>query len=112
MALRINVGENFLIRRPLKDKTGASILVSACSGISVEIKQFGKVLATLTHPTANCRTYSGSTSTLEVEVIKSVAAQFKKGDVFMRLVITAPDAEFVTETSQAKVDEKLVAVVD
>jgi hypothetical protein len=112
MAMRINKGENFIVRRPIKDKTGATIPVANCSGISVEIKQRGKVLATLTHPSANCRTYSGNNYTLEIEVIKATSDLFEKGDVYFKTTITAPDTDFVTEGTQKRVEEKLVAVVD
>lgn len=110
--MRINVGENFVYRVPIKDKTGTPVLVSACSGISAEIKQKGKILQTLTYPSANCRTYSGDTHTLEIEVVQSLAAQFTKGDVHLRLTIVAPDSDMVTDGTQKKTVERLIAVVD
>lgn len=114
--IRINKGENFIVRRFLKDKNLNGILVSNLVSFTAEIRQFGQTLLTLNYPSANCRAAANTVSNyqyiVEIEIVQATSNLFQKGDLFIRTTAVAPDGDFVTDLNQKRVEEKLWAVVE
>lgn len=111
--ITVNKGENFIVRRLLKDKNGSPITVVSCNSIAVVIRQKGVVKATLTYPSANIRVNNAiSTNCLEIEVVTTVSDTFDNGDISFTTTITATDTDFVTGIYQKKIEERIFAVVE
>ena len=116
MAQNIKIGENLIWRGNLIQKDGSAILLATGgpSGgaveASVDLIQNGKVLESLTYPSANFR-QGETTSQLEYEIIRSISNLFTKGNVTIKVTVTVSDSDFDTESVQKKVYEKLIANV-
>ena len=114
--VRINIGENFIVRRFLKDKNLNPILVSSIVSFVAEIRQLGTTILTLNYPSANCRQAANTVTNyqyiVEIEIVQATGALLKKGDLYIRTTVVAPDSDFVTDVNQKRVEEKLWAVVE
>lgn len=111
MALRIKTGENFIVRLDLKDKDGSNLLLSSLVSMGVDVKQNGSVLESMTYSSTNLR-QGETTSQAEIEVRTTTSAKFKKGNVYLKVTVVAPDSDFDTESNQTKIEEILVAQVE
>lgn len=115
----IKRGENFLVRENLFDLDGTTpLVISTLATISVQIKQYGYVLAEYTLlPTPDpvqteIRVGTAGTNQLEVEITEALSETFKEGSVTMKIFMRKVDAQFISDTEWRDIDEVEICTVE
>lgn len=115
----IKRGENFLERENLFDADGTTpLVISSLATLSVQIKQYGYVLAEYTFlPTPNpvqteIRVGPGGTNQLEVEITEALSETFKEGSVKMKILMRKVNAQFISDVEWRDLDEVEICTVE
>ena len=106
----IQKGENVIIRRNLLKADESALLLADITSLTVDIKQGGDVIDTLTYPGAYIR-QGESTSQVEIEISTTNSNKFKAGKVSLRYTIIANNADFSGEGTQKDIIQEDVLSV-
>ena len=85
MATSLTIGANYISEVALVDSDGNSVNRSAIDSLAVQIRQYGRLIETLTWPTARL-TDGTAANKLKIEISPAVSASLKEGIVLARVV--------------------------
>jgi hypothetical protein len=124
MATSITIGENYISEISLLDSDGNSINLSAIENISVQIRQYNRVVETI--PEGDAKLTAGTTADkLKIELSEETSLKLREGKVYARVSIgdtnalytddaeriSLPDYHILTMYAQLPEDDETVTTV-
>lgn len=97
MAKALTIGANYISEIDLVDSDGNTILRSDIDDMTVQIRQYGRVIETLTWGTDLELTAGTSGSQLKIETSSELTAMLKEGKVYARPVIGDTNALYTED---------------
>lgn len=96
----ITIGESCIEPILLVDVDGNNINRDDAEGISVQIRQYNRVLATYIYPDDEVLTDGTAANELNIEITQVLSAKLREGKVYARAVINNDDSEFEEDLEQ------------
>lgn len=97
---QIIISENAIVKRNLKYSDGTALLISSLSELIVEVRQFDRLLKTLSAAEIS----DDGASKLIVSITQGLSEIFREGEVWLKIKMKKIDGNY-TDTYQYDIDE-------